>query len=506
MPSFITRTYSYYPDGRLKSISGYSDDVRNFVYDYKGRLTSINGTTTFAYDHFGNRISKTVNGVTTNYKYDVGGRLVSAGNVNYSYNADGIRCKKTAIGSAKGERMYLDGGKILGEDRANCKLRYFYDATGLKRIRTIENKNDIRNYECVKDSQGSIIMLINADSGKICCRYEYDALGKCAIVYDVDNVGNVNPFKWKGFFFDTESGFYYANGSYYDPETGMYVDAAPVSTVIDNADSPRHIDRNGTLCYNHLAIAGSPYTVFPVTDMQADPNYTPGQTWWDKLWGTIGSWWRSIPKWQKVLVGAIFIAVSIGIAVATCGASVGPEAQLLGGAAAATALATAAKVALIEVSIGIGFAVAGWAINAADTGDWSINALEEAVADSIFFTGLFMFISTSVSAIKYMYRADPYPAQEAYKLANRGHSQGGIEPSTLKHQLALEQAISNPTAGTKLPISIGDTRWAMQRGWNKMQQVFSFYNGEQITIHYVMNQRLMLIDDFKIVKILTKRL
>ncbi len=105
-----------------------------------------------------------------------------------------------------------------------------------------------------------------------------------------------------------------------------------------------------------------------------------------------------------------------------------------------------------------------------------------------------------------MYRADPYPAQEAYKLANRGHSQGGIEPSTLKHQLALEQAISNPTAGTKLPISIGDTRWAMQRGWNKMQQVFSFYNGEQITIHYVMNQRLMLIDDFKIVKILTKRL
>ncbi len=85
---------------------------------------------------------------------------------------------------------------------------------------------------------------------------------------------------------------------------------------------------------------------------------------------------------------------------------------MLGGVAAATALATAAKVTLIEVSIGIGFAVAGWAINAADTGDWSASALEEAVADSIFFTGLFMFISTSVSAIKYMYRADPYPAPE----------------------------------------------------------------------------------------------
>ena len=196
----------------------------------------------------------------------------------------------------------------------------------------------------------------------------------------------------------------------------MYVDAAPVSTVIDNADSPRHIDRNGTLCYNHLAIAGSPYTAHTTVEMAEDPTYNPGQTWWEKLWGTIGSWWRSIPKWQKVLVGAIFIAVSIGIAVATCGASVGPEAQLLGGAAAATALATAAKVALIEVSIGIGFAVAGWAINAADTGDWSINSLENSIADSIFFTGVFLFISTSVSAIKYSSRVNNTPITESNTL------------------------------------------------------------------------------------------
>ena len=268
----VDRTYSYYPDGRLKSISGYSDDVRNFVYDYKGRLTSINGTTTFAYDHFGNRISKTVNGVTTNYKYDVGGRLVSAGNVNYSYNADGIRCKKTAIGSAKGERMYLDGGKILGEDRANYELRYFYDVSGLKIIRLHKN-NTYYNYECIKDSQGSIVAIINLRDNVLAAQYEYDALGKCTVLVNDDEMAAINPFRWKGFFYDSETGFYYANGSYYDPETGMYVDAAPVSTVIDNADSPRHIDRHGTLCYNHLAIAGSPYTVYTVTELTFDSTY-----------------------------------------------------------------------------------------------------------------------------------------------------------------------------------------------------------------------------------------
>ena len=48
-------------------------------------------------------------------------------------------------------------------------------------------------------------------------------------------IGNINPFRWKGHYFDTESGLYYANGSYYDPEVGLHVDAMPVSSLIENA-------------------------------------------------------------------------------------------------------------------------------------------------------------------------------------------------------------------------------------------------------------------------------
>ena len=252
---------------------------------------------------------------------------MSAGNVNYSYNADGIRCKKTAIGSAKGERMYLDGGKILGEDRAHCKLRYFYDETGLKRIRRIEN-NYVFDYECVKDSQGSIIMLISTESGGICCRYKYDALGKCTIIEQINSAGDINPFRWKGFFYDSETGFYYANGSYYDPETGMYVDAAPVSTVIENADSSRHIDRNSTLCYNHLAIAGSPYTAHTTVELTEDFSYNPGQTWWEK----ICDWWRNVPKWIKIGIGLIVIVALTIATIATGGAAGGLAGAVCAGA------------------------------------------------------------------------------------------------------------------------------------------------------------------------------
>lgn len=325
----VNRTYSYNSDGRLKSVSGYQDDVRKFAYDSKGRLISINGTTTFTYDHFGNRISKTVNGVTSTYKYDVGGRLVSAGGVDYSYNADGIRCKKTAIGSAKGERMYLDGGKILGEDRGNCRLRYFYDATGLKRIGLIL-ENGHFYYECIKDSQGSIIAILRLSDNTIAAQYEYDALGKCKVLINDDkyDIASKNPFRWKGFFYDSETGFYYANGNYYDPETGMYVDAAPVSTVIENAHSSRHIDRNGTLCYNHLAIVGSPYTAFTTVEMNEDPTYDPGQTWWEK----ICDWWRNVPKWIKIGIGLIVIVALIIATIATGGAAGGLAGAVCAGA------------------------------------------------------------------------------------------------------------------------------------------------------------------------------
>ena len=43
---------------------------------------------------------------------------------------------------------------------------------------------------------------------------------------------------------------YYANGSYYDPEVGLHVDASEISSIIDNAFSLFALDRNGMMCDN----------------------------------------------------------------------------------------------------------------------------------------------------------------------------------------------------------------------------------------------------------------
>jgi hypothetical protein len=71
-------------------------------------------------------------------------------------------------------------------------------------------------------------------------------------------------------------------------------------------------------------------------------------------------------------------------------------------------------------------------------------------------------------------------------------STGRNTPVNLNEKLALEQAISNPTAGRQLPVPMTDKRWTASDGWVKMSQ-----NINGIEIHYVRNTKTGAIDDFK---------
>ena len=225
--------------------------------------------------------------------------------------------------------------------------------------------------------------------------------------------------------------------------------------------------------------------------MSEDPAYDPGQTWWDRMWGTIGSWWRSIPAWEKALAGTILVIASIGIAVATGGASIGPEAQLLGGV---SALAAAAKVALIEVSIGIGFAVAGWAISSAISGNWDTNALNDAVADAIFFTGLFMFLSTSINAIKYSSRAYNTPVADSGTL-------NGYELDPRSVELAKE---GNPSYRT-FRKRVWQNEYRFNKGaynssqWSRMSKGKApLVNGNSMHLHHIVGKS---VDPYYVIKV-----
>ncbi len=79
-------------------------------------------------------------------------------------------------------------------------------------------------------------------------------------------------------------------------------------------------------------------------------------------------------------------------------------------------------------------------------------------------------------------------------------AKGTSLPRNLREMLAVDQVISNPAAGQRLPLKMTDTRWHFSDGWVKMQQKVQPGGGEgKIIVHYVYNTITKQIDDFKIV-------
>ena len=89
----------------------------------------------------------------------------------------------------------------------------------------------------------------------------------CNVGLFVYSIGNINPFRWKGHYYDVESGLYYANGSYYDPEVGLHVDAMPASAAIENAFKVFGLDLCGLMCDNILAYLPYVYSIFATLDL-----------------------------------------------------------------------------------------------------------------------------------------------------------------------------------------------------------------------------------------------
>jgi RHS repeat-associated protein len=64
-------------------------------------------------------------------------------------------------------------------------------------------------------------------------KYNYDAWGKVLSVTNASDtvqtastfIGNINPIRYRGYYYDVETGFYYLQSRYYDPETGRFVNA-----------------------------------------------------------------------------------------------------------------------------------------------------------------------------------------------------------------------------------------------------------------------------------------
>ena len=82
------------------------------------------------------------------------------------------------------------------------------------------------------NSRGDIEGIYNGN-GELRAKYEYDAWGNVLSIKDASgnaitsasHIGNLNPFRYRGYYYDSESGLYYLMSRYYDPVTHRFVNA-----------------------------------------------------------------------------------------------------------------------------------------------------------------------------------------------------------------------------------------------------------------------------------------
>lgn len=163
------------------------------------------------------------------------------------YDANGIRHSKVVPGTnytTTTEFLY-DGNKLLQEkvtlanqsQSGTTYKTYLYNSQGI--IGFVAN--DIL-YSYRKNLFGDITAIYQG-STKV-AEYAYDAFGNCTIKLDTNGIGSANPFRYRGYYWDSDLNLYYLMSRYYDPLTGRFISPIGVSSL-----NPRAI--NGLNLYSY---------------------------------------------------------------------------------------------------------------------------------------------------------------------------------------------------------------------------------------------------------------
>ena len=205
--------------------------------------------------------------------------------ITYKYNIKGLRTRKYNSDYTY-YYYYDDNNNLIAMMQGGVVAYFYYDSNNSVTAMSINDSM----YYYIKNLQGDITKIVN-HQGKVMVEYTYDAWGnilkeKSNVSPSYATVKDFNPFRYRGYVYDTDTGLYYLQSRYYDPKTGRFINADDTAYVDTNSGTPLSTNMFAYCENNHIN--------------DTDP------------WGYLGKhWWNSV-KWVSRIIDAVLLVISVG--------------------------------------------------------------------------------------------------------------------------------------------------------------------------------------------------
>ena len=178
-------------------------------------------------------------------------------------------------------------GKVMRETvrtdgTVKAVLDFIYDESGKPFAMIDQLSAQPKTYYYVLNLQGDVVKLVDVSGAEV-ASYEYDAWGN--VLSQSGSMASTNPLRYRGYYYDSETGFYYLQSRYYDPANRRFI----------NADSYAGTGQ-GILGYNMFAYCSNN----PVRRVDS-----AGCWWGEDAWDWIcdKGWIGRATNWKKQRIG-----------------------------------------------------------------------------------------------------------------------------------------------------------------------------------------------------------